>query len=162
MLVRPAARIWLLLENFMPDLHSLLKLLPGLLAFQPGYIPDQHPPGVLQSSGLGLHFLKSLWAELKEPVYEVLEDASVSPRETNTLCGWTWVLYCAGIRWGKRGSPQPRLLFLGFCWLRCYLAMVLDWIQNASGLILVQVLTAFTGQSCGLFIGGGGFLLIKC
>lgn len=63
-------------------LLPLLELLPGRLASQPGCIPDPHPPGAPQRTGLGLHLLEPLGAELKELVLKPLEDGGVA-------AGWT-------------------------------------------------------------------------
>lgn len=77
MMLTAAARIRLVLQNLKHVLHPLLKLLPSLLAPQPGHVPDPHSPGSPQGAGLGLHLLESLWAELEEPVLETLEDGVV-------------------------------------------------------------------------------------
>lgn len=142
----PAARMWLLAGDLIYFLYPLLKLLPGLLASQPGYVPDPHTPGALQGAGLGLHLLESLWAELEELVLESLENEAVVAWLENTGGGcarakgdtaWSWILVLV-------------LYWLTVCLIDrcCTLIMVLNCVD--SGLTLFQVLNAFTGQSCSL------------
>lgn len=149
----PAARIWLLVINLIHILHPLLKLLPGFLTSQPGKVPDTHPPGALQEAGLCLYLLEFLRAELLEPVMESLEDGAVGAWGGNTGGGWMWALLCMDVKLTKGCNVWTRVLVLeqsvslfnlwgAFKVLHC-----MD-----SGLTLVQVINAFTGQCCSLFI----------
>ena len=147
----PAARVWFRVENLIHFPDPLLKLLPGLLASQPGYVPDLHPPGAPQGAGLGLHFLKCIWAELEEPVLEGLEDGGVTAGRYNTGGGWVGC-----IRWENGCSARSRVLVVALYWLSvglidrcCILVTVLLLVD--SGLSLVQVLNALAGQSISLF-----------
>lgn len=70
----------LLIVGLIHILHPLLKLLPDLLALQPGYVPDLHPPGAPQGTGLGLDLLEAFWTELEELVLVSLEEGDVLAR----------------------------------------------------------------------------------
>lgn len=146
MMLTPAASIWLLVENLIYILHPLLKLLSGLLTSHPGYIPDPHPPGAPQGAGLGLHLLKSLWAELEESVLEGLKHGAVIAWQRNAGGGWATIRCCMNIRLAK--EAWSRILTLVLYWLSVSLCGIF------MDLSLVEVIRAFTGQRCSLCAKG--------
>lgn len=120
-------------------LQPLLKLLPDLLASEPGDVPDPHPPGASQGAGLGLHLLKPFWVELDELVLERLEDGVVTGG-----CGVDPRLTPRGGSLNKVWVLVVSVCFIHWCRI---LVTKLVLVCGSPTLTLLQVVLAFIGQS---------------